>query len=91
MAAEKERLIEKNGIRINKIYSEVHQQIDNGDYSKAEGFDKGVNTLFSYRDRVNKAPTWPWDWGAIRGFFSAVFLPLVIWIIQSLLSQIIHQ
>jgi hypothetical protein len=39
------------------------------------------------REILHGLPTWPGSTGTIRGFASALFLPLVLFLIQRLLSQ----
>ena len=41
------------------------------------------------RDVLAKLPTWPWSVGTLRGFVTAILLPLVLFLIQMLLSRAI--
>jgi hypothetical protein len=87
LQAEKNRLKQDNAKRIHKANDVLNQRMDQSEFENISGFSSGLEALFLFRDRINKIPTWPWDWAAIRGFISAVFLPLAIWAIQSLLTR----
>jgi hypothetical protein len=43
----------------------------------------GMTTL---RDRIQRLPTWPWPPQLLRGFVSALVLPLVIFVLTRLES-----
>jgi hypothetical protein len=41
------------------------------------------------REIVAKLSTWPWSAGTARGFASAILLPLGLYLVQQLLSQLV--
>jgi hypothetical protein len=43
----------------------------------------GMTTL---RDGIQRLPTWPWPPQLLRGFVSALILPLVIYVLTRLVS-----
>ena len=57
------------------------------DYAKVNGLDGAIGSLYKVRDQLKSIPTWPWATGTFRSFLSAVFLPMVLWVLQTLASR----
>lgn len=85
---EKERALEENSTLIEDAYSELKQFLAERNYQRMDQLKEGISSLFSYRAELEKTPTWPWQPETFRGFLSAVFLPLLIWIVQRLLTPL---
>lgn len=85
---EKKRTLGENSALIENAYSELKHFLETKDYARMDQLKEGISSLFSYRAALEKAPTWPWQPETFRGFLSAVFLPLVIWIVQRLLAPL---
>lgn len=82
---EKENMLTKYGERLRKTDIELHQLFEDKDLNSMEAYQKGISALISLRTEIEKTPTWPWRPATLRGFLSAVFLPLIIFVIQQLL------
>ena len=48
-----------------------------------------LDYLVLQRDVLARLPTWPWSTGTLRGFASVLVVPIVIWLIQRLLGNLI--
>jgi preprotein translocase subunit SecE len=48
-----------------------------------------VGALMQFRREINQISTWPWKPQTLRSFITAISLPIVIWLIQQYLGQII--
>jgi len=83
----KEEAIEENGLQIEKAHQSLYGLLNKGDYRKTAEMEKSLASLYRMREQIEKVPTWPWNAGTLRGFLSAVFLPLGIWLTQQLLSR----
>lgn len=75
--------------RIKAILGALHADVDALDLSRADGLQKSLASLLQERDILARLPTWPWSAGTLRGFLSALFLPVVVFLIQRLLGQIV--
>lgn len=67
----------------------LHEMVRN---SKNKGFkkvEKATAALIRERELLKKVSTWPWDTATIRGFASALLLPIFIWIVTRLLERIL--
>jgi hypothetical protein len=89
-----ERLVDEKAIlvrevdeRVGRIGAEMYRRIDAGEFDGTKVVSDalaGVNTL---RDRIQRLPTWPWPPQLLRGFVSALVLPLVIYVLTRLVSN----
>jgi hypothetical protein len=68
--------------RVKLVLAALHGDIDRLDLSRADGLQKTLGSLVQERDILAKLPTWPWSTGTIRGFASALVLPLGIFLLQ---------
>ena len=46
-----------------------------------------MEALVNEQNVVEKIRTWPWEPGTVRGLATALFLPVVIWVITKLLER----
>lgn len=89
LVAEKRRLQSEIGGRISTTLALLPEAVDAGDGPVVEARHRALTTLVAARDVVNRVPTWPWSTGALTGFLSAIALPIVLFLIQRLLSQLV--
>lgn len=78
---------EVNG-RLRAAISRIHEQQDSAVLAQIAEAKTLMDALITERDLVGKIPTWPWQPGAIAGFTTAVSLPLVVWLLQQLLMNL---
>jgi hypothetical protein len=83
----KVHLIGKNARLLEKEYKKLQDAIDVDDYGAVDEINRSVEAIMVFRAELDKTPTWPWRQETIRGFLSAVLLPIFIWLVQRLLSQ----
>lgn len=86
---EKQRLLAEAGIRIRASISELHQGIDQHNLNDADVLNKTFASLNIERDFLDKMTTWPWQPETIRGFITALLLPIFLWLITRLLEKLI--
>jgi hypothetical protein len=46
-----------------------------------------LTTLKKARDQIETISTWPWKIETLRQVIAAIFLPLIIWLLQYFLAQ----
>jgi hypothetical protein len=84
---EKEDMLKENGERLHITNLKLHQHIDENDLNMMDAYQKGISSLLSLRAEIENTPTWPWRPTTLRGFLSAVFLPIILFVIQQFISQ----
>jgi hypothetical protein len=80
-----------NGInqRIKDVTYDIHHAIDSNNLHDLDDLNTALNSLITERDFIKKISTWPWDPNTLRGFGSAVFLPIVLWVVTRLLGRLL--
>lgn len=86
---EKEKALNHTSDLIQKTSSNLHQKISQGKYEDLHGMETAISALIRERELLEKVSTWPWNPGTLRGFASALLLPIVIWLITELLDRVI--
>lgn len=87
--AEKRRLEAETGRRITITLNQIHAAVDAGDGEAIGARNGALSTLIAQRDLVARVPTWPWSTGSLTGFVSAILLPIALFLIQRVLTQIL--
>jgi len=89
LAAEKERLADEAEERLRGLLREINRDIDARDLGGLDPLDRALASVMRQREIVAKLSTWPWSAGTARGFASAILLPLGLYLVQRLLSQLV--
>jgi hypothetical protein len=89
LVAEKERLQGDAEDRLQALFAEINRDVDARDITRADGLNKTLASLLQQRDVLAKLPTWPWSAGTLRAFVTAIFLPLALFLVQRILSQLV--
>ena len=84
---EKDRLQAEASSRLQAHIQELHQRIDARQLEDADAINKHMSSLALERDILAKLPTWPWQPGTLNIILSAVFLPIVLWLLQQVLER----
>ena len=86
---EKERMLDEAYRHYEKIIHALHLQVSEYDY---EDISK-VSTAFSSLEReistIKATSTWPWQPGTLRWLFTALLLPVLMWLVQYFLGQLL--
>lgn len=82
LAAEKDRVQAASDLRLKAIMDELNDAAEARDVARADGLQKLLAGQLSQRDVHGRLPTWPWSGGTLRGFLSALLLPIVVFLIQ---------
>jgi hypothetical protein len=87
--AEKERLQLEADRRLKATFAQLHRSVDGRDLSVADGLNKTLESLQLERDALARIPTWPWEPTTLRGFVSALLVPIVLWFIIRVLERFV--
>lgn len=86
---EKAKLQAEANQRLRALIAALHQGIDRRELGDADALNKTIQSLNIEREVLDKIPTWPWQPNTIRGFLTALILPIVIWLITNFLERIL--
>ena len=75
--------------RLTALLAELHADVNGLSLGRADGLGKLLAATLSEREVLAKLPTWPWSAGTLRGFVTAILLPLGLFLVQRILSQLI--
>lgn len=89
-----ERLVDEKALlirgvedRVARIGTEMYRRIDAGEFDGSKVMSDALGGVTLLRDRIQRLPTWPWPPQLLRGFVSALILPLVIYVLTRLVSN----
>jgi hypothetical protein len=85
--AEKKCLMDEINQRYMTTMVEVHRRVDQSEFDEVAKLNDTLNTLSKEKDMINKISTWPWQPETFRWLFTALVLPLLMWIAQNFLGQ----
>lgn len=80
-------VLEENSMQIESTRGNLYKAIDKKSYVDVQGLDSAMNSLYKERDLLKTIPTWPWATGSFRNFLSAILLPMVLWVLQTLVGR----
>lgn len=89
LVLEKQTLAEENNRRLEHGLAELHRRMDEDDFKEMGDFRNGLSGLLTFRDEIKKLSTWPWQPTTFRGVLSAIFLPIMLWLLQEVLSRLL--
>jgi hypothetical protein len=84
---EKQRVIDDSSDLLQVAIGYLHSKVSDRDFEGIAGTERAINALIRERELLEKISTWPWDPRTIRGFASALLLPIFIWLVTRLLER----
>jgi hypothetical protein len=87
IAAEKARRLSAVSQRLDGALRDFARRNEAGDLSDADAVNKNIASLLAERDLIARTPTWPWSPDTLRGFSTALILPIVLWLIFRVLER----
>ena len=82
----KEAALTEAATRSKSLAGLLHERIDHGQLARIHEGHKAIKAEIA---RLLKVPTWPWHPGTFRGLLAAVFLPLLLWVVQFGLQRLL--
>ena len=72
---------------IEVAHQELQERVQTRNFVGVDDLDKVLSSLLSLREVAAKLSTWPWQAETLRGFVSALLLPVLIWVLTTLLER----
>ncbi|MCW5876677.1 MAG: hypothetical protein KIS85_07310 [Anaerolineales bacterium] len=85
--AEKQAQLAINAREIKKLHQLLHTGLSKKTSAEIDKLQSGLSALYAARASVTDVPAWPWRPGAFRNFASAIFLPLLLLVLERLISR----
>ena len=89
IAAEKSRRLEAVERLLGRVLDDLHLRAERGDVSDASAVNDQISSLLAERDVLARVSTWPWSPGTLRGFGTAIVLPIALWLVYRVLDQLV--
>lgn len=84
---EKERVLGGINDSLRIASNRLHSKVKSNEYDDMAGREAAMAALMRERDLIQSVSTWPWDPRTLRGFGSALVLPIFLWTVTRLLEQ----
>lgn len=88
--AEQEHLVGEINQRYKATMGEFHKCVDAGKFDQAATLVATLDALINQRKTIKGISTWPWQPETFRWLFTAMVLPLLMWIAQHFLGQLLN-
>jgi len=86
---EKDRVLHLSNLLLQTVQDRLHSQVRHEAYEGMGETDRALGALIRERDLIKSVSTWPWDPRTVRGFSSALLLPIFLWLVTQLLGRLI--
>ena len=87
LVLEKRRLLGELNLQIEATVRRLHHSLDKEEVDGASQVGNALMGLNSEREILMNISTWPWLTGTLTAFLSAVFLPIVLLLIQIVIQK----
>jgi hypothetical protein len=87
--SEKGRRLSEAQATLERALAEVQAKIGTGDFERAKDLNDGLSAARGAVATIAAVSTWPWRPETLRGFLSALVVPVVLWLTTAFLAQAI--
>ena len=71
------------------LSTELRRRTDAGDFTRMVEIKDGMEAVSREREILSQVHTWPWQRETVGGLSTALFLPVIIWVITRLLERVL--
>lgn len=89
LVLEKNSLLSELDRRVARLGTEMYARVDAGAFDSTKAVTDGLAGMVTLRDRIARLPTWPWPPQLLRGFLSALLLPVIVYLASRYLGATI--
>jgi hypothetical protein len=90
MRVEKQQMLDENAGKMKTSFKETRRSLETGEFGDTSSLKDIVETLVAERTVLEKMPTWPWQATTVRGFSTALLLPILLWLMQRVLERLLN-
>lgn len=89
LVREKEEQLSENDRSSEVVAEQLRSDVDAGKFTDAAGLEGVLSALATERERLRKASTWPWNADTLRAFLTSLGVPVVLWLVTTLLGRLL--
>jgi len=86
LVLEKELMLRGVEARLRRLGDEMYRRVDEGQFDGTKTISDSIAGVATLRDRIARLPTWPWPPNVLRGFLSALLIPVIVYIASRLVG-----
>jgi hypothetical protein len=86
LVKEKEGLLRGVEGRLGRLGEEMYRRVDASQFDGTKAVGDSIAGVAMLRDRVARLPTWPWPPNLLRGFLSALLIPVLVYVASRLVG-----
>jgi hypothetical protein len=90
LGAEKEQLVRSVQLRAQALQEELYRRVDAANLAGIKDVTDALGGVSATREHIAKLPTWPWPPQVLRGFITAIVLPVAIFLISRYVGAQAH-
>lgn len=90
LVEEKRRQLAESDQRMITVLDRLHDGLERDDGPTIERQHKALLAIQVEQQALAKVPTWPWPPGTVRSVLGAIFLPVVLWLVQFGLQRLLQ-
>ncbi len=87
LTTEKGALIRGVNQRAQALQEELYRRVDASNLAGVKDVTDALGGIYATREQIGRLPTWPWPPQVLRGFISAILLPVVVFLVTRYLGQ----
>ena len=91
LVSEKRRLIGELNQRVELTLERMHSCLDGNSLNEMGELNDAIAGLNAERETLTKIPTWPWRAGTFTGFLSAIMIPIILFLIQLVIGNLLGE
>jgi hypothetical protein len=81
LTAEKSALVRGVSLRAQALQEELYRRVDASSLAGVKDVTDALGGIHATREQIGRLPTWPWPPQVLRGFISAILLPVMVFLI----------
>jgi hypothetical protein len=71
------------------LVTRLYERVDGNELADADAMNKMMGSLIATRELISKIPAWPWRPETFTVFFTALTLPVVVFVLQMVLKTLL--
>ena len=85
----KASLLDESFARIESLEIELERTVDAGELDRIRPLTDAIGAYQAKHDRIGRASTMPWDTDTLRGFGTALLIPVATWLTTTVLGRLL--
>jgi len=90
LVAEKAKLVRGVNLRGQALQEELYRRVDASSLSGVKDVTDAIGGIRATSEQIARLPTWPWPPQVLRGFISALALPVLVFLLTRYVGAQIH-